>query len=89
MSGGLILVRTCLTVMVVGLPAGPHVYLLRVVVVGQLVQVVVDRLEHQVSRDLFRPARVNIIYLAIFEFLVQVCLSCHKTSYDWWTCTGS
>ena len=47
--------------MVVGLPARPHFLLLRVVVVGQLVQVVFDSLEHQVSRDLFRTARGNIL----------------------------
>ena len=51
----------CLTVVVVGLPARPHFLLLRVVVVGQLVQVVFDSLEHQVSRDLFRTARGNIL----------------------------
>ena len=70
--GGLISTGIYLTVVVVGLPAGPHVYLLCVVVVGQLVQVVVDRLEHQVSSDLFRSARVKFDFPYYVEYAQEV-----------------
>ena len=48
-----------LTVVVVGHPAGPQV--LRVVVVGQRAEVVVDVLEHQVARDLVRSTDGRVL----------------------------
>ena len=78
-----------LTVVVAGLPARPHVYLLCVVVVGQLVQVVVDRLEHQVSRDLFRAAKCTCIIMTSRSFLFipfRWFIMPLYGSFDWWTC---